>query len=119
MIFKPLPDYIKLPNRVYYVSSPHDETVLLAMLTQHNGSIIRWFDSVKERCMYIKKIMVNNENQFEFERADDEGGGVYTFTPVTLEIFNTHIKSRLLSPQQFDDKEKLLQTLEDTINSAW
>src|SRR3989344_9177487 len=105
-----------LANKIiYYVSCPSDSTVLIAMdlmLTESNQ--LTWLDTVKERSMAVEKVLENTENSFVFERSREEGGGIYTFVPMTLAIYNEKVKEHLLSPGDFKSEEELIEAFEKT-----
>lgn len=110
----------KLPGRVYFVeASNNDASVLIAMNVYTDGRIIRWFDTIKERVMGIEKIINQKANHFSFLRAKAEGGGKYTFIPLTIEIYNQKVKQHILVPQDVSDEEKMLKAFEETFKDAW
>lgn len=105
--------------RVYYVTSPNDETVRLAMDIHVKDGMLVWFDTVKERRMKIGKIIEHTPTRFIFARANEELGEEYTFVPLTLDIFRTHVKDHILIPRDFDNEEEMLQAFEQTRKDAW
>jgi len=108
-----------IPGRVFFVSSSSDSTVLIALDVVVQGAYIRWFDTVKERVMKVKEILDKNPAHFVFEREEGEGGGMYTFIPMTSEIYNEKVKRHLLAPQDFADEEAMLKAFEETRQNAW
>lgn len=106
-------------GRVFFVSSANDPTVLLALNLEVRGAYVRWFDTVKERMMRVKRILDEDPSHFVFERDEQEGNGVYTFIPMTLEIYNEKVKHQLLASQDFTDEEAMLQAFEETRKNAW
>lgn len=114
----------KLPKPVYYVESPDDGTVLVGMdvTIEHNriGSQeahrISWYDTVRERSMTASEI-IRKDDDFAFQRADQEGGGSYHFTPMDLEVYNDKVKQRLIAGRDFTNNDDLtkafLETMED------
>ncbi len=110
----------KLPGRVYFVKASNDDTsVLIAMNIYTDSRTISWFDTVKERIMGIEKIVDKKSDHFVFERAHSEGGGKYTFVPMTLKIYNQKVKKNILVPQEVTDEEEMLKAFEKTRESAW
>ena len=105
--------------RVYYVTSPNDDTVRLAMDIGIKDGMLCWFDTVKERRMKIGKIVEHTLTRFVFARADGEPGREYTFVPLTLEIFRAHVKDHILIPRDFESEEEMLQAFEQTRKDAW
>mgnify|MGYP001230460932 CR=1 FL=1 len=114
-------DIKKLQERVYYVSARSDTTVLVAMDVEiRDGNLIRWFDTVKERMMEIKEIVNDNPKHFSFKRdSGDKEGDFYDFIPMTLEIYNTKVKKRLLSPKDITNEEEMFKEFETTRSNAW
>src|SRR3989344_8420668 len=111
---------IILESKVYFVSSEKDETVLLAMGVEINESekTIRWFDTIKERLMYYELIVDFDRKHLVFERSEKEGGGVYTFVPLTTKIYDEKVKKRILIPKDFKSEEEMLEAFEETKNNA-
>lgn len=106
-----------LPGRVYYISCQSDDTVLVGMDIAIRMGTVRWFDTVKERAMEIEKIVENSQSGFAFER---KGGGVYTFVPMTLEVYEDKVKRHLISPPDaFNSLDDLIKSFEKTKEKAW
>jgi len=109
----------KLPKRVYYVYSPDDDTVLVAIDVVITGNLISWFDTVRERRMTIEKIYSDSPDEFIFKRSEKEGGQIYSLIPLTLDIYNKKVKNRLLSPKDFENEEDMLNAFEQTKENCW
>ena len=114
-------NFSKLSERVYYVVCPKDDTVLVALdvLIDSEPRMIEWFDTVKERKMRVGKIIDNNQKHFVFERAEDDGGGEYTFVPMDLKIYDKSVRGHLLFKREFTDEEEMLKAFEGTYENAW
>ncbi|KKT81885.1 MAG: hypothetical protein A3B99_00120 [Candidatus Yanofskybacteria bacterium RIFCSPHIGHO2_02_FULL_44_12b] len=107
-------------KKVYYVFCPDDPTVLVAMdIKLTDSNTITWLDTVKERSMTIERVAENVEDRFVFDRSQKEGGGTYTFVPMTLAIYNDGVKSHLLSPGDFESEEKMIEAFEKTRSNIW
>ena len=96
-IFKKDHSIEKLPKPVYYVESSDDTSVLVGIDVTinylNNGkqrAVIKWFDTVKERIMSASEIKIQ-DNCLVFRRTEEEGGGVYSFMPMNLDIYNNKI----------------------------
>ena len=61
----------------------------------------------------------DTDDYFTFERDRNEGGGTYTFVPMTLKIYNEKVKSRLFAKKDFINEEEMLKAFEETIKDAW
>ena len=109
---------IHLPARVYFVSSPEDGTVLVAMDILIQNNRITWFDTIKERTMEISKIEDGNPEHFVFERAG-EPLRTYTFVPMSLDIYRSKVKSGLVQGKDFATEEELFLAFEETKKDVW
>lgn len=107
-------------HRVYYVSSPNDDTVLIALdVKVTNNNSIKWFDTVKDRIMHIGEVLDNSPDHFVFQRDDNEQKGMYTLVLMTLGLYNEKVKSKILIPQDFASEESMFQAFEETKTNAW
>lgn len=116
----------KLPKPVYYIESPNDDTVLVGIdvtinhdrTAEQEISKIRWYDTSHERIMTASETR-HKDDFFAFKRVDQEGGGVYYFTPMNLEIYNNKVKQRLAAGSDFTNNEDLIKaflaTTEDEV----
>ena len=109
----------KFPERVYYVESEQDNTVLIAINVTINSKDINWFDGTKERIMQIGQILQDDKTTFSFERADGDIGAVYNLSKMTLSVYDEKVKGELSVPEEFYDEEEMIKSFESTINSAW
>lgn len=108
-----------LPARVSYVVAPNDSSVLIAMDVRFQDHTIRWFDTVKERIMTVARVVDMDPAHFVFERSAGEGGGTYTFVPLTLERYRANVQPHLLARKDFDTEEDLFTAFERTREEAW
>lgn len=111
----------KLPEPVYYVESPEDNTVLVAMnVTLENDAsignvyIISWFDASRERIMIASKIYRREGGIFSFDRHPEDNSGSYTFTPMNLEIYKNKVQEQLVSGSNFTNEEELIKAFLST-----
>lgn len=99
-------------NKIYYVESANDPSVLLALDARlGNDGTLWWFDTRKERIMKIGRITEDTAEKFAFER---EGGGEYVFVPLTLKRYEESVRSRLVKPRSFEREEDLFVALKTT-----
>src|SRR5665647_2114953 len=115
--FKSNPE-INFPEKIYYIKSEQDETVLWGMNVSVNGDFIKWFDGTKERIMKIKNKIHNNDGSFSFERADGDVGAVYNLSKMTLSVYNEKVKKKLSVTEEFSNEEEMIKSFESTINSC-
>jgi len=100
-----------LPQRVYFVRCPNDETVLVAIDVQIDEEHVRWFDTVKGRVMRFSQKELTDEGHFTFSRSEiDEGAGEYeyTFVPMNLDVYEQYVKDRLIQGKSFDSTEDVI-----------
>ena len=102
-----------LPEPVYYIESPEDDTVLVgigvAIETNADGpTTITWYDTSHERAMTAEEIH-QEDGRFAFKRSAAEGGQSYKFIPMDLSIYNDKVKHELMSGKDFDSKEELIR----------
>ena len=113
----------KLPEPVYYIESPDDDTVLIGVdvTIERDGNSteaarISWYDTARERIMTAAETK-QEDGYFAFKRSEAEGGGTYYFAPMDLETYNNEVRERLAGGQTFESNEELIQaflaTLED------
>ena len=95
-------------SRVLYVTSDSDPTAVVAYdVIISNGNIF-WYDGYRMRGMLIGQIVKDEMNEFIFKRRAEEGGGRYTFIPMTVEIAKTKLKDLI-------DKDARIESEEDII----
>jgi hypothetical protein len=109
----------RLPDKVYYVSCDNDPTVLVAMDVQISDSMIRWFDTLKERLIDFEALLDTDPDNFVFRRRGGQGGGIYTLVPMNLSIYNSHVKARLVSAKNYSSEETMIAAFIETKKSAW
>ena len=105
-----------LPEPVYYVFSPQDGTVLVGIdVVVHMGNnryVVSWWDPSHERSMTASKITCDSD-YFAFKRVDSEGGQIYFFIPMDLDIYNNRVKRFLISGRAFDNIEEMIKAFRD------
>ena len=116
---EPMENKEKTPTYIYYVESTEDNTVLYAINVRISPTVITWFDGTKERIMTIGEVIENNDNALIFKRDENEGGAIYKFSPLTLEIYDQKVKNRLVKPTSFETEEELIEALQSTLDNAW
>ena len=112
-----------LPDTVYYVQSPHDTTVAVAMDVQVNHVIqneleqgnVEWFDTVRQRKIAYDTVIPTQDGSFAVKRSDGRhAGDVYVFSEMTLEAYET-IKGRTISSDQvFKSQADLIKAFQET-----
>ena len=116
---------VKLPEPVYFVESAEDDSVLVGINVtieyrqdNHHGAFtIYWFDTTHERAMMASEIRVKY-GYFAFRRLKREGGGIYIFTPMNLQIYDNKVKQRLTAGRDFTNNEDLIKAFLATTEDA-
>lgn len=109
----------RLPEPVYYIESPDDDTVLVGIDVSINRyendqkTIITWFDTTHERIMTAAETQ-ENDKYFAFKRIEEEGGGTYYFAPMDLSLYNERVKNKLIDGKDFDNRNDLIDAFLDT-----
>ena len=114
----------KLPKPVYYIESPSDSTVLVGIDTtiehdkigEQEVSRISWYDTKHERIMTASETMQKGD-YFAFKRIDQEGGGIYYFKPMNLEIYNDKVKYHLADGHDFINDDDLIKAFLETLEN--
>ncbi len=107
-------------NQLYYVTSSTDETVLLAIDPIMDNDTITWFDTNKERIKPILKIIDDSEEKFCFVTHDGlETSDQYVFTPLTVDLYEQHVKQHLKDPHPYQNERHLFDLLLAAKRSAW
>ena len=106
-----------LPEPVYYVFSPHDDTVLVGkdvVVSRHeDGYYISWWDPAHERMMRASGV-INNPDFFAFRRNEGpDDGRLYFFVPMDLDIYNRRVKMFLTAGRDFDSREDMIKAFLD------
>ena len=105
----------KLPEPVYYVESPDDDTVLVGIdvkiyREEKNNQLfttVSWHDTNKYRYMMASDTMLHGDC-FAFKRQEKEGGGTYYFMPMTIDIYNDKVKKLIIGNPNYTNKEELI-----------
>lgn len=101
-----------LPVPVYYVQSQQDSTVLVGVhvriLHSADGTaLVTWWDPSHERRMTAQEIRKAGDS-FSFTRIAKEGGQIYRFVPMTLELYRRNVKDHLIGKRDFDDEQSMI-----------
>ena len=116
----------KLKKPVYYIESPDDSSVLVGIdvsirkinnnETSENNYEISWFDTTRDRIMYASDTQAKGDF-FAFKRSENEGGGYYYFAPMSVELYNENVKSKLIDGKSFENNDDLIKAFLETKNS--
>ncbi|MDO8496716.1 MAG: hypothetical protein Q7S43_04695 [bacterium] len=112
---------IKMTDKIYYVTSDIDDSVLIAMniIVDPFEKTVIWFDTVKERIMELEEVIDHNPDHLVFKRLSKSMSGIYTFIPMTLDIYNSKIRNKILIPRDFNNEEEMTAAFMETKNNAW
>lgn len=100
-----------MPYPVYYIES-RDDTVLVGIkvtitIISHNCFEISWWDPYYERRM-VSSIIKKDGDNLSFKRIEEDGGQMYYFKPMTLEVYNDKVKENLLERIKFDNEVDMI-----------
>ena len=106
-----------LPEPVYYVFSPHDDTVLVGIdvvvCKKNNYYTVSWWDPSHERRMGASHVMFNPDF-FAFKRNDGaHDGSLYFFIPMDLDIYNCKVKRCLIAGKDFSSIDDMVKAFHD------
>lgn len=108
----------QFPARVYYVESPQDDTVTVAIdiiLEKYTGkTMFIWFDTSHERRMIASEIHKNGDS-FSFIR---DNGYEYFFEPMNISIYNSKVRPTGMDGGDFDNDDELIAAFLKTIEDA-
>ena len=107
-----------LPAPVYHVQSDLDSSVLVGMKVQiSGGGWISWFDTVKKRRMR-GEVLENSPGRFSFKRDEGDSNQIYSFVPMTLDIYNSLVKGGLVGSPEFADQQSMVDAFKGLIENA-
>ncbi|MBI3632516.1 MAG: hypothetical protein HY225_03645, partial [Candidatus Vogelbacteria bacterium] len=109
-----LKDY-KFQSKVYVVLSQQGDIVVLAINPKFRDNYLVWFDSIKERMRSVGKIIKADSAEFSF--ISDDNNVIYTFLPLTVELYEKNIKRHLIAPGVYKDLADLENKILSTIKS--
>ncbi|MEK7139135.1 MAG: hypothetical protein AAB817_00360 [Patescibacteria group bacterium] len=105
----------RFPARAYFVASPTDPSVRLAMslLIDAPTRTVRWHSTSRSIQVPLQQVIVPNPEHFVFSGLGADGiKHTYTVVPLTLEIYNLKIRPTMPQPLEFSDEEALLKFCE-------
>jgi hypothetical protein len=106
----------------YYVESVaadnvgRDETTLVAIDVQVREHYVRWFDTVKERRLGDGNVEKAEDGSLGF--TDHDSGFMYRLIPLSLEVYNQHVRPHLYNSQTFNNAEDMWESLLATQQDA-
>lgn len=100
-------------KRTFLVKSPTDETVLVAINPKYKPEFraLTWWDTVKERVVVVNE-MTLKDNTLSIKDVD---GAQYLFTPLSLELYKSEVKSKLYNPKDFGNEEEMDKAFQETL----
>lgn len=101
-------------KEVFFVISPTDETVLIAIHPryQERTKLLTWWDTVKERAINIKSMQTGSDPVLQIVDIRDNS---YTFVPLSLTLYNNVVKDQLPEKNEFASEEDMVKAFESTI----
>lgn len=101
-------------KKVFFVGSPTDETVLIAVHPRFQEQVktLSWWDTVKERVKQVKSMQVGEEPVLQVTDVQDNA---YMFVPLSLPLYNNIVRNRLPGQREFATEEEMIKAFEETI----
>ena len=106
-----------MKEKIYYVQSKEDPTALVAIEPGYfnDGRVLTWYDGAHERVIEIKEV---SSNEPDLVKIKDRENRIYTFVPMTLDIYNQHVKQHLFAPEDFAREEDMVAAFKKTLGSS-
>ncbi len=90
------------PDTIYFVESPEDDSVMLAMDANLGDELVEWFDTVRDRA-------------FPYRTVDPGDGALkvqtenatYTFRLLTVELYNDRVSAHVVGGRPFATTDEL------------
>lgn len=92
-------------RQIYWVTSPVDPTALLARAAGVDDGWLHWDDTNRDRARRAESVEVKEGGVVTIRT---EGGVEYTFTPLTLELYDEHVRRFVELSPDFDSTDALL-----------
>lgn len=103
------PKKYSLDIPLHHVSSS-DDTVLLALnpeFTRERGiEYISWHDPINHRMFQLKSTSKDTESVFSWK---DGEGTLFTMRPMTLDVYNKRVKSKLVGGRAFRTEATMIE----------
>lgn len=111
---RPQPAEFLSSRKVFFVGSPTDKTVLIAVHPRFQEQVktLSWWDTVKERVKQVKSMQVGEEPVLQ---VTDDQDNAYVFVPLSLPLYNNVVKNRLPGQREFATEEDMVKAFEDTM----
>lgn len=120
----PTPSRVRLPQYVYYVDCPEDDTVRVALRPEvrrlKDGQLgVFWWDPsypLPDRMRVAKSVRKVGDG-IEFDEAE-ETQRRYRLLPMTLELYREKVRDTIPSRPDFETLEELVEAYRAT-NMSW
>ncbi len=89
-------------DTVYLVQSAEDRTVLLAVFPQLTERGVEWFDTARDRGFVVTSVGRDGDVV-----SVTTANATYRFTPLTLELYKSHVRKRVDGRPMFSSIEAL------------
>lgn len=102
-------------KKVYFVGSPQDRTVLVAIHPRYEdpSKTLKWWDTSHERAKQIKTIRIDSLGEaMTFTDNEDID---YIFVPMSLALYDNMVRKRLPDQIQFQNEEEMIKAFESTM----
>lgn len=111
---RPQPAEFLSGRKVFFVGSPEDETVLIAVHPryQEETRTLTWWDTVKERGKEVKAMQVGKGPVLQ---VVDVENNTYFFVPLSLPFYNNMVKDKFPEKGEFATEEEMVEAFEETM----
>src|SRR5438105_435079 len=92
-------------SQVYLVESEQDPTALLARVAGIKNGMLFWDDTNRERLQPVDRITTTKSGAVN---VYTKSGAVYRFTPLTLELYEQKVRSRVELSPRFESTKALV-----------
>jgi hypothetical protein len=89
-------------DQTYFVESPNDDTVLLAIDVRLDEGQVEWFDTVRDRAFPVRACRETRDGVFVVTDHTE-----FRFRPLTLELYNERVIAQVTGHRSFGSTEEL------------
>lgn len=91
------------PAEIYRVRSEQDPTAVIALEARVSRDHVSWFDTGRDRGHKLRAVRAEGERVV----VETDRGWVYSFEPLTKEIYDREVKAQVELSPEFGSTEEL------------
>ena len=111
------PAYYVTGSTTQGVKKASDDTVLVAIDVTFKDGIVKWYDTQKERSFIYDSISQTFGDEIVFTCLTNRLS--YTLTPLSLEIFDMFVRSKIAGESPYANNGELWESLLATKLNEW